>query len=84
MLKFLLSAQEEKMFINLGFVDILNLKVSGYSVTALYKGATEKCFVEKMEGPYVESLRRCLKALQESTPVRHSDEFDALIRGELK
>ena len=76
------SAKEQAMFEALGFSDLMchvDIPPTLYDIAGL------KCFVEGTEGPAVESLRRCLKALKDGWGetgeafYRMTPEFDNLI-----
>lgn len=45
----------------------------------LYRMCVEKAFVEKMEGPHVEALRRAYLALMRCSPYRQTEEFEKLV-----
>ena len=51
-------------------------------ICELYKMAGEKAFLEKMDGPEVESVRRCLIALSKGTCYRGTQEWDDMIQFE--
>ena len=40
----------------------------------------QECFIENRQGEAVESLRRCLQALNKSKPYRKTPEYDKLIQ----
>lgn len=46
---------------------------------ALYRAAIEHAFLNEMTGAPVDSLRRCARALFNSSPYRMTPEFDSLI-----
>lgn len=46
----------------------------------LYEIIAIKCFLGSVESPAVESLRRCLEAINNCKPYRMTPEFDELIR----
>jgi len=49
-------------------------------VMAVYRSAMEQAFLDDMQGPEVESLRRCMRALQKGEPYRNTPEWDELIK----
>lgn len=75
------SEKEKAMFKALGQTKNLQFAEQGFlHVGELYKSACEKAFLEELSGPAVDSLRRTMKAWNESAIRRLSPEFDALIR----
>jgi hypothetical protein len=50
------------------------------TVNDLYPAIIQKVWMERMTGPAVESLRRCVDAFQNETPKRLTPEFDALVQ----
>lgn len=39
-----------------------------------------RCFLNNLKGPHVDSLRRCMKALDGNGPYRMTKEYDELIQ----
>ena len=75
------SAKEEAMFYALGLDDEINFAKKGMtSPFQVYQWAVNKCFLEKIEGPAVDSLRRCYALFGEGKECRLTPEWDALIR----
>jgi hypothetical protein len=69
------SKKEEKLIELLGFSHLLEC----LSPVELYKLMAEDAFIENRTGKAIESLRRCLKAINKAKPYRMTDEFDDLI-----
>ena len=76
MYKCLYSQKEQIMFTNLGFghlLDVISCPPNLYEIVA------KVCFYEDRKGKDVESLRRCVRAVENCNPYRMTEEFDALI-----
>lgn len=69
------SERELEMFEALELGDLPQL----LSVVPMYRIAVERTFLSAKEGPHVDSLRRCVEALNNIGPFRRTPEFDALI-----
>ena len=48
------------------------------SPPTLYRMCVEKAFINKIEGPHVEALRRVYRAITLCTTYRHTTEFEKL------
>jgi hypothetical protein len=72
------SAKEIEMFTNLGLA--YYLPISYWAAPTLYKYAGELAFLNNQQGPAVESLRRCLKAMWDCRLHRNTQEWDELIK----
>jgi hypothetical protein len=70
------STKEVALFEALGFNDLLEASVEPVT---LYEIAAREAFLKGAEGKEVQSLRRCLRAIQEGSPYRMTQEFDSLI-----
>lgn len=68
-----LSEKENMMFGQLGILKI------DLQVGQLYQLAVNRAFSENLQGPAVDSLRRCFKALADPAMYRGTPEWDALI-----
>lgn len=71
------SQKEQDLFISLGFenlLDVIDVPPSLYEIVAI------DCFSKNLTGKSVDSLRRCVTALNVCNPYRMTDEFDALIQ----
>lgn len=70
------SKAEQALFEALGFKDLL----SHLEPWGLYRMASEKAFVNNLQGPEIEALRRGTKALLvDCKPYRMTPEFDSLV-----
>lgn len=49
-----------------------------FNTPTVFRILVEKCFIENMEGPAVEALRRAYGAIFKCKPYRHTPEFDKL------
>jgi hypothetical protein len=74
----ILSDLERRMFEELGCADLLKAKSLG--MPTIYRMCAEGCFICNSTGPAVDSLRRCLHALNTCNCNRLTPEFDALIQ----
>ena len=70
------SDKEIELFTFFGIADLVNCSMP----VCLYRMCVEKAFVNELSGPYVDSLRRCYKALTERTCFRGTPEWDNLIQ----
>jgi len=71
------SEKEIKLIETFGYGDLLSV-----NAPSLYRMMAEKAFIADMKGPHVESLRRCMKAIQECKIYRLTKEWDDLIQME--
>lgn len=71
------SPQELAMFTALGMDDE---RLGSLSVENLYASAVNYTYLEGMSGPAVESLTRCVRALQHGVCKRLTAEFNDLIQ----
>lgn len=69
------SEQEQKLFTRFGYQSLMVV----LDPVALYKIVGEECFVKKLDGESVESVRRCLFAMSTGTVFRGTSEWDAMI-----
>ena len=68
------------MFYALGLNDEITFAQKGItSPFNVYQWAVNKCFLEKIEGPAVDSLRRCFERFGNGVDVRLTLDWDALI-----
>lgn len=80
------SKKEKEMFEALGLGDLVenyespSSFLSFDSVTIFYRIAVDKVFMENINGPAVESLRRCYVALKNQTIHRKTAEWDEMIQ----
>jgi len=82
-LKSILSVPEQKMFSKLGYSHLFDYDESvGIQVIPLYRMAVEKCFVEKLDGPEVEALRKSYSRITNGE-YRGCIQHDRLIESEL-
>jgi len=70
------SAAEEKLFKALGLEHLLKAPILAVGT---YRLAIEEAFINNLQGPAVDALRRAGKSMQNSTPYRFTTAFDALI-----
>lgn len=71
------SDKELLMFVYFG----IQLGMIRYlSISDMYQIMVNDAFMKNMEGPAVESLRRCFSAFRNCTTFRETPEFDDLIR----
>ncbi len=70
------SEVEREMFVALGVGEYLK----HFEAPHMYRFALEKIFINNQTGPYVESLRRGIKAFSEAKPRRMTKEFDDLLK----
>ncbi len=61
-----------------GFDNLIDITCPVAAIT-LYRMMVEKAFVENLQGLEVESLRRCFKAINESSIFRMTSEWDDMI-----
>jgi len=74
------SDKELQLFEYFGFGKLLvNDGDERIAAPVIYRMLVEKAFADNMQGPEVESLRRCFNALQQCSPYRLTEEWDALI-----
>ena len=71
------SDKEISMFKYFGVDNLIGDKYIG--AISIYKVCVEKAFCEDLKGPYVDSLRRCMNALNSFQCNRMTSEFDKLI-----
>jgi hypothetical protein len=76
MCKSFYSEKEQIMFTNLGFGHLLDVILFP---PKLYTIAAKVCAYENRQGRNVESLHRCVHAIENCNPYRMTEEFDALI-----
>lgn len=69
------SEAEKKLISFFGYADRKDL----INPMALYRILAEKAFIENLQGPAVEALRRAYEALQSCSVYRMSPEFDKLL-----
>lgn len=69
------SVKEKELFSSLGVGHL----VEAFNPPKLYRTAMTLAFSSNREGKDVESLRRCIKAVDNCFPYRLTEEFDALI-----
>jgi hypothetical protein len=69
------SERERALFKALGFDHNLEM----FNPPSLYKMIAVKCFADNSQGPEVDSLRRCVSAIENCSPYRMTFEFDSLI-----
>lgn len=82
-LKSILSVPEQKMFSKLGYSYLFDYDDSiAIQVVRLYRMAVEKCFVEKLDGPEVEALRKSYGRITNGE-YRGCIEHDRIIESEL-
>lgn len=70
------SEKEIQMFAALGLRALLDTSIT---VVQLYKMAVDEAFIENLQGPAVESLRRTYGAMAKCHPYRQTKEWDDLI-----
>ena len=70
------SEKELSLIRKLGFENLL----SNIDPVSLYKVMAEDLFVNNRHSDAVDSVRRCLKAINKANPYRMTPEFDALIK----
>lgn len=71
------SEKEVALFKTLGFENLLHSEPY-----VLYQMAALYVFMENKTGNSVESVRRCLRAMQNGSPYRLTKEFDDLIEND--
>jgi hypothetical protein len=71
------SDKEALLISSFGYYSLL--KEESISPPTLYAMCAERAFIEGMEGPCVEALRRAMRALQNCTCHRQTLEWDRLI-----
>jgi len=69
-----ISNNEQKLFSSFGFGDIADR----VPVVTLYRLCVEKAFIENMKGDNVDILRRCAKAMRDTSMYRMTPEWEAL------
>lgn len=69
------SDKEKELFSSLGVGDLMEV----FNPPRLYRTAMALAFSGNREGKDVESLRRCVKSLDNCSPYRLTEGFDALI-----
>lgn len=70
------SENEAKLIAMFGYADLI--ESGSLSPLMLYRMCMEKAFVDGMQGPHVDALRRVMKAVRDCEPLRHTPEFEAL------
>lgn len=73
-----LSDKEVLLFKKLGFEKDINDYDANYIIW-FYRIVCEKCFLENRQGMEVDSLRRCMIAINSRNPYRKTKAFDDLI-----
>ncbi len=73
------SDKETKLIKYFGFGEYLDNEHFNSNPLGLYRIIIEYCFINNIIGYEVDSLRRCYKAILNSTPYRMTKEFDDLI-----
>ena len=73
------SKKETLLFQQLGYEDLLTQEPA-----VLYRMVALNLFKQNKTGVLVESVRRCLNAIDNGTPYRLTEEFDDLIVLELR
>ena len=68
------SKKEQELFTALGYSDLLTQEPA-----VLYRMVALNLFKQNETGVLVESVRRCLNAIDNGTPYRLTPEFDELI-----
>lgn len=74
------SEKEIKLLLFFGLEKLLDERDGFITPPTLYRMAVEKAFIDNLQGPEVESLRRCYKALIKSEIYRGTFEWDNLIQ----
>ena len=77
------STKEIYLFTELGMreeLDFIDNKILSISPMRLYDFAIRKVFIEELTGNAVDSLRRCIKAIDTGEYSRNSLSFDELIQ----
>jgi len=69
-------SEKEKLLFKYFSLDHLMVQLNPIT---LYRMAGERAFLDKMEGPEVDSLRRCIIASNNCSVYRVSPEWDAMI-----
>jgi hypothetical protein len=72
------SKKEQLLFEQLGYSDML-----AQEPVVLYRMIALNLFKQYCRGVLVDSVRRCLKAIDDGAPYRLTEEFDNLIELEL-
>lgn len=72
------SQKEQELFIALGYEDLLTQEPA-----VLYRMVALNLFKQDETGVLVDSIRRCLNAIDNGKPYRLTEEFDELIVLEL-
>jgi hypothetical protein len=72
------SQKEQELFTALGYKDLLTQEPA-----VLYRMVALNLFKQDETGVLVDSVRRCLNAIDNGTPYRLTEEFDDLIVLEL-
>lgn len=71
------SQKELKLFERLGYLHFVK---DIQDPLTIYRICAEKVFMSNKQGPEVDSIRRCLKAMYDFSPHRLTEEWDALIQ----
>lgn len=69
------SQEELRLFEHFGYLDL----ATSMMAPALYRICVEKAFLDNIQGPAVDALRRGAKAINDCTPYRMTREFNALV-----
>lgn len=70
------SEKEQQPFTSLGYnylMNLMNIPPDAYNIVAM------NSFTKNLNGKQIDSIRRCICALQAGTPYRLTKEFDDLI-----
>jgi hypothetical protein len=70
------TEREIKLIEAFGYGHLVPIIESGPS---LYRMCVEKAFIENLEGPHVEALRRAYRAISKCNPYRCTKEFEKLL-----
>jgi hypothetical protein len=70
------SDKERDLFVFFGLSNLIDY----IEPVTLYQMCVEKAFLDDIQGPYVDSLRRCYKALRNCSVYRMTQEWDEMIQ----
>lgn len=76
------SEQEIKLFKDLGWTYLFTGSYVENPIEpwAMYQIAAEQAFINNLQGPIIDALRKGIKAITECKPYRKTPEFEELIK----
>lgn len=73
------SEKEQRLFTHFGYDDLLMTHIDPLG---MYRLAVTRAFISNEQGPWADSLRRCIQAMETCRIYRMTPEWDAMIECE--